>query len=99
MGYRLELNELEVVISKIPLVKEVCVFYLKKEQSDFGKITAVISSKAKIKDLTIIKFIRKFLPNYFLPQEIILCNTLKKNANGKIDRSYIKKYYEKRISH
>ena len=99
MGYRLELNELEVVISKIPLVKEVCVFYLKKEQSDYGKITAVISSKVKIKDLTIIKFIRKFLPNYFFPQEIILCNTLKKNANGKIDRPYIKKYYEKRISH
>ena len=38
MGYRLELNELEVVISKIPLVNEVYVFYLKKENSDFGKI-------------------------------------------------------------
>ncbi len=99
MGYRLELNELEVVIGKIPSVKEVCVFYLKKEQSDFGKIIAVISSKEKIKDLIIMNFIRKFLPNYFLPQEIIMCNTLKKNANGKIDRTFIKKYYEKRISH
>jgi len=99
MGYRLELNELEVVISKIPLVNEVYVFYLKKENSDFGKIIAVISCKKKIKDLFILRFIRKFLPNYFLPQEIILCNTLKKNANGKVDRSFIKKYYEKRISH
>lgn len=99
MGYRLELNELEMVIGSMSLVKEVCVFYLKKEQNHFGKITAVISSDKKIKDLTIIKYIKKSLPNYFIPNEIIFCNSLKKNANGKIDRSYIKKYYEKRINY
>ena len=99
MGYRLELNELEMVIGRMPLIKEVCVFYLKKEEKHFGKITAVISSDKKIKDLTVIKYIKKSLPNYFVPNEIIFCKSLKKNANGKIDRSYIKKYYEKRINY
>jgi D-alanine--poly(phosphoribitol) ligase subunit 1 len=99
MGYRLELNELEIVINRMALVKEACVFYLKKAQSDFGKIIAVISSSKKIKDLDLIKHIKTFLPSYFLPNEIIFCKDLKKNANGKIDRSFIKKFYEKNINY
>lgn len=99
MGYRLELNELEIVINRMALVKEACVFYLKKTQNDFGKIVAIISSSKKIKDLDVIKHIKNFLPSYFLPNELIFCKDLKKNANGKIDRSYIKKFYEKRITY
>ena len=59
MGYRLELNELEMVIGRMPLVKEVCIFCLKKKKS-FWKITAVIASDKKIKDLTVIKYIKIF---------------------------------------
>jgi D-alanine--poly(phosphoribitol) ligase subunit 1 len=99
MGYRLELNELEIVINRMALVKEACVFYLKKTQSDFGKIIAIISSSKKIRDLDVIKHIKNFLPSYFLPNELIFCKDLEKNANGKIDRSFIKKFYEKRINY
>jgi len=99
MGYRIELNELEIVINKMKLVKEVCVFYLKRELKHFGKIVAVISSDKILKNDKVILHIKKFLPNYFLPNKLIFCQNLKKNRNGKIDRSYLKKYYEKKIDY
>ena len=81
------------------LVKEVCVFYLKKSSKDFGKIIAVISSDKVIKYVNVIEHIKKFLPNYFLPNELFFCQNLKKNKNGKIDRPYLKKFYERKIDY
>ena len=40
---------------------------------------------------------KKYLPKYFLPQEVFFVKDLPKNMNGKIDRTLIKKNYEKRI--
>jgi D-alanine--poly(phosphoribitol) ligase subunit 1 len=99
MGYRIELNELELLINKLKNVKEACVFYLKKINKDYGKIILLVSTLNKINKNNIIKYIKKNLPSYFMPSEILFCDSLKKNDNGKIDRTYIKKFYEKRISH
>ena len=98
LGHRIELNELEVTLNKNPSVDEACVFYFKKKFNTYGKIIAVISSKKNINKFILLKFIKKFLPNYFLPQEIFIVKNLKKNFNGKIDRNGIKKFYEKLLS-
>lgn len=97
MGYRIELNELEVVLNKLKTVKETCVFYFKNKNKSYGKIVSVISSTKQISKDEIYIFLKKYLPNYFLPQEIFLVNDLPKNLNGKIDRALIKKKYEKQV--
>ena len=93
MGYRIELNELEIILNKFSLVKETCVFYMKDKNKTYGKIVSVISSNTKIKKDVLYSFIKKHLPKYFLPQEVFFVKDLPKNMNGKIDRNLIKKNY------
>ena len=97
MGYRIELNELEITLSKLPSIKETCVFYLKNKKQTYGKIISVISTNQKLKKDEIYSFIKKYLPKYFLPQEVFFVKDLPKNFNGKIDRTLIKRNYEKEI--
>lgn len=97
MGYRIELNELEIILNKLSFIKETCVFYLKNKNKTYGKIISVISTNQKIKKDEIYSFINKYLPKYFFPQEIFFVKDLPKNYNGKIDRALIKKNYEKEI--
>ena len=96
MGYRIELNEIEVVINKAPEVKEVFVFYVKKS---LGSIVAIISTNNyKLSRERINYYILKHLPKYFLPNYIFFCKDLIKNANNKIDKHKLKKIYEKKIA-
>ncbi|WP_440650531.1 AMP-binding protein [Candidatus Pelagibacter sp. HIMB1495] len=97
MGYRIELNELEIVLNKLSSIKETCVFYIKNKARTYGKIVSVISTNRQISKKEIYTFIQKYLPKYFLPQELFFVDDLPKNSNGKIDRALIKKKYEKKI--
>ncbi len=97
MGYRIELNELEIILNKFSLIKETCVFYIKDKKKTYGKIVSIISTSETIKKEEIYSFIKKYLPKYFFPQEIFFVKDLPKNLNGKIDRSQIKRNYEKQI--
>lgn len=97
MGYRIELNELEIVLNKLSIIKETCVFYIKNNRKTYGKIISVISTSRQITKEEVYSFIKKYLPKYFLPQELFFVEDLPKNYNGKIDRAYIKKKYEKKV--
>ncbi len=97
MGYRIELNELEITLNKLSSIKETCVFYLKNKNQTYGKIISVISTNQKLKKNEIYSFIKKYLPKYFLPQEVYFVKDLPKNFNGKIDRTLIKRNYGKEI--
>ena len=97
MGYRIELNEIEVAINKIKGVKEVSVFYSKK---NMGNIVAVLSSNdRKLNNEKLNNGILKFLPKYFLPNRFFISKSLPKNSNGKIDKKKIRRVYENKISH
>ena len=97
MGYRIELNELEITLNKLSSIKETCVFYLKNKHQTYGKIISVISTNQKLKKDEIYSFIKRYLPKYFLPQEVFFVKDLPKNFNGKIDRTLIKRNYGKEI--
>tara|TARA_Y100000389_G_scaffold203999_1_gene254462 strand:+ start:2940 stop:4463 length:1524 start_codon:yes stop_codon:yes gene_type:complete len=97
MGFRIELNELEIVLNKISSIKETCVFYIKNKYKTYGKIISVISISKKISKEEVYSFIKKHLPKYFLPQELFFVKDLPKNFNGKIDRALIRKNYEKKV--
>ncbi|MDA1119628.1 MAG: AMP-binding protein [Bacteroidetes bacterium] len=91
-GYRIELDEIEVILLRHPAVKEVAVFSIQSDDENL-----VIESIASIKDGhnlsedDLSSHITKFLPRYFLPQKITLVKEIPRNANGKVDYSFLSK--------
>lgn len=87
LGYRIELGEIEhVIVNTLKLVKNGCVVYnlLKKE------ITVFYEEKNKISVAEFRKQIATILPRYMVPTVYIRMDQLPRNANGKIDRLYLK---------
>lgn len=84
MGYRIELEEIESAINTISNVRETCVVY-KKEPSGIGQILAYVVSDKE--EGEILKYLRKLLPSYMIPRQVIRMDVLPKNKNGKIDRA------------
>ena len=96
MGYRVELNEIELSLNQIKDVNEAIVF-ISSVNNFNNKIIAVISTKNKrLEKDDIYKELKKKLPYYMMPSNIYLVSNLIKNSNNKIDRIKIKKIYEKR---
>jgi len=96
MGYRIELNEIELCLNQIKDVNEAMVFASSMNNLN-NRIIAIISVKNnKLKKETIYNTLQKQLPYYMIPSNIYLVSNLIKNANNKIDRVKLKKIYEKK---
>ena len=94
MGYRIELNEIELAINEIKHVNEAIVFF--KSDNENKKIIGVVASKKSISNNYIYNEVEKRLPSYMIPSNIYLVKNLLKNANGKIDRVKIANIYGKK---
>ena len=94
MGYRIELNEIEIAINNIKNIKEAVVFY--KKEANNGKIITVIACNELDKKEYIYNTLKKKLPIYMIPSKIFLVKNLLKNRNNKIDRKKMKDIYEKK---
>ncbi len=90
-GYRVSPTEVEEVIIGIPIVSNVVVFGKELETGE-QIIVAVVETDADIAEKPdLIRECRKRLPGYMVPHEINFEKVFHKTANGKIDRSGIKK--------
>jgi acyl-CoA ligase (AMP-forming) (exosortase A-associated) len=90
-GYRVSPTEVEEVIIGIPIVSNVVVFGKELETGE-QIIVAVVETDADTDEKPgLIRECRKRLPGYMVPQEINFEKVFHKTANGKIDRSGIKK--------
>lgn len=90
MGYRIELEAIEIAIGKIIGINEVAVVY-HKSTSAYGKIVAFIGSHDKTINANFIKQnLKTVLPDYMMPNQCEFFDYLPKNANGKIDRVTLK---------
>ena len=45
-----------------------------------------IKLNEKVDEASIIKELKNYLPNYMIPDNVIITDDLPKNANGKVDR-------------
>ncbi|CAM2984463.1 amino acid adenylation domain-containing protein [Helicobacter burdigaliensis] len=80
MGHRIELGEIESVINSHSSIRNcACIF---KE-----KIICFYESE---NELDLRNFIKEKLVSYMIPSEFIRLDKFKLNANGKIDRNYLK---------
>jgi D-alanine--poly(phosphoribitol) ligase subunit 1 len=84
-GYRVDLLDIE---STLRLNKDVVNTYIhiRNKDSYNKQIIAVVETLKKIKEKKIFEFLKKRLPIYMLPKQIIFVKKFPKNKNGKIDR-------------
>jgi len=88
MGYRIELEDIEMNINKLQDVNQSCVLLDKNKQST--SLVAFISSKNK--NLPSLKEdLKKLLPHYMMPKKFVLMKSLPFNRNGKLDKNRLKK--------
>lgn len=88
MGYRIELGEIEAGVGAAEGVSAcVCVY-----DSDRDRIVLLYQGDAKPDALA--EQIRSRLPEYMFPGKMIRLKAMPYNANGKIDRSYLKTHYQ-----
>ena len=88
MGYRIELGEIETAISAVDKLNAcVCVFDMKADK-------IVLIYEGRVKDTDILEGIKDKLPHYMYPDVYVKVKSMPHNANGKIDRSWLKDNYK-----
>lgn len=89
-GYRINLGEIEVAISSY--VKVPNVIALIRNTNEHHVLTAFIETNEKFNTQEIKRNLKKFLPHYMIPKEIILLEKFLSTPNGKIDRKALENY-------
>lgn len=90
MGYRIELEEIEHALTRLPQVDQAAVVY-QRSQAAYGKLVAYVASGAQdLDDRELLRALRQLVPDYMVPARLILMPSLPKNANGKVDRQHLR---------
>lgn len=84
MGYRIELSEIETVVSSLGEISMNCCLYDEKWQ----RIVLFVEEQMELKQIN--DKIRKYLPDYMLPNKLVYVKSMPLNQNGKIDRIKLK---------
>ncbi len=91
MGYRIELEEIEMALGLVHGVNQVAVVY-EKNALGYGKIIAYIASTSAIDASYIRDNVKNVLPVYMIPNKIVVLEHLPKNQNGKVDKVALQGY-------
>lgn len=89
MGYRIELEEIENALVRMPQVDQAAVVY-QRTQAAYGKLVAYIASAVEVDDKALLRALGQFVPDYMVPARLIVMPELPKNANGKVDRQHLR---------
>jgi len=85
MGYRIELEEIEHVLTRLPYVNQSAVIY-KRTHASHGRLISFIASTEHPAEDLVLRELRENLPEYMIPAKIIIMAVLPKNQNGKVDK-------------
>lgn len=80
MGHRVELEEVELAMSRVPGVRESVAVL------DGKDLVGVVSAEPDTDERLIRATLRSLLPSYMIPVRFAFAGALPKNANGKVDR-------------
>lgn len=84
-GYRIELGEIEAGANSVEKVKACVCIYDKEKES------LVLVYEGGVKDPEVIReAVRKKVPPYMMPDQVVRVRQMPQNANGKIDRKKLK---------
>ena len=95
MGYRIELEEIEIAINSFKQIKQAVAIY-KRTNEAFGKIVAFLVPVNKDIDVSELKInLSQKIPHYMMPSAFQLLDFFPKNPNGKIDKNQLKEMLSK----
>lgn len=90
-GHRVELGEIEACLGQMSGIKDVAVIAKLGEQQQKLIANIVIDDdRPKINLLTVKQFVSQRLPRYMVPHAVRFLPALPVNANGKVDRKYLR---------
>ncbi len=91
-GHRIEIDEIEAVLTGYKEVKAAAVCVIENENNDKKIIAAVLStSNSKLDTLELMDFCKKHLPTYSVPHRINVLKQFPRTSSGKTDLTAIKK--------
>ncbi|WP_158617448.1 amino acid adenylation domain-containing protein [Legionella sp. km772] len=88
MGYRIELEEIENAMAKLPHINQAAVVY-QRANASYGKLIGFVASSESPEEQYLLNELEKLLPNYMIPSRIVVKKVLPKNSNGKVDRQQL----------
>lgn len=83
-GHRIELSEIETILNRCPDVLNGIVLIKTKDTEK--RIVAFVKPVKAFHKIRILSFLRKYLPEYMIPSELLKINVFPVNSSGKIDR-------------
>ncbi|WP_396133713.1 amino acid adenylation domain-containing protein [Chamaesiphon sp. OTE_75_metabat_556] len=86
-GFRIELAEIETVLSQHPEVNRVVVMLREDEPGNKYLVAYIVAKKHPPTTSTLRNFLKEKLPDYMIPATFVLLAALPLTPNGKIDRS------------
>ncbi len=93
MGYRIELEEIEHALARLPQVSQAAVIY-HRTNTAYGKLVGYVACSEEQEEKALIMALAKILPDYMLPNKLIVMSKLPKNPNGKVDRQRLRTLLE-----
>ncbi len=91
MGYRIELEEIENALIRLPGIKECAVVHT-ISKNNLSRIIAYLAVEDEKAERDYKAELRQYVPNYMIPNSFTILDVLPKNANGKIDRNRLKDF-------
>jgi D-alanine--poly(phosphoribitol) ligase subunit 1 len=88
MGYRIELEEIEHALVKLPQINQAAVIY-QRTNTAYGKLVGFVASSADVDEKALLAELANLLPEYMIPSRIVVKPELPKNPNGKVDRQQL----------
>lgn len=86
-GYRIELGEIETNLSQYPDIQQ-CVVMIREDNPGDVRVVAYVTPKPGVvpDSDTIRTWLRTLLPDYMIPQHVMVLDRFPQTWNGKIDR-------------
>ena len=85
MGYRIELQDIEIVLGSLEAIDSCCCLY-QKDKDKIVLFVEISKNHCNISDGELIASFKELLPSYMIPQKIIRLEKMPLNKNGKTDR-------------
>lgn len=89
MGYRIELEEIEHALMKVPQVNQAAVLY-HRTHAAYGKLIGFVSCTESLDERTVLNDLAVLLPEYMVPNRLFVMPELPKNPNGKVDKHQLR---------
>lgn len=86
-GIRVELREIEAIIFKYPGIRQACVLAHVHDGNTY--LVAYLTSQEVVDTESLFAHLRSKLPEYMVPSQVVVLETMPLNSSGKIDRKQL----------